>query len=436
MLFRSCLEAGKNQTFTFEGQKIVQNFDFDRMPAQFKEDLNKLPEIPKVENSLAKGFEVLDTLSPDDVKQAKKMKLRRFKFRGEYSNYKVKPQDRPWKNIDIRNGEGKKKFARDTLYYFFKGMADQGKTADQIFYADKNKSTDWCHMPWLQVGDAGREAIHGLTKERDIESSTMYPNIDKGANWGVGFYNAASCKTIGTIFGDARAPIAQPQFAQRFPDGTMAAKILFSTSPSKFLDGSFAINAHVSGPGETFRKIQKLRMIQIDISIKDSAVLGARPEADHWIMTTYYYDPTFTWDFAKEFNSPEIAPLMHMRPIGIQNGFDDKTSTIFEGAVANSVDNVNWGSGKLLNGPGDNRKSSCMGCHGTAGTAYYTQFKMVPGVLDDAMFAASRKVFNLDFSQQLAFAKRNFETQPAAEKDIPAPKAGTPASRTPRRPGN
>lgn len=418
----NCLEAGKSQTFTFESQKIVKNFDYDRMPAQFKDE--KLPNLPNAAKKLT-GFEVLDVLSKDSEKTAKKLKLPRYKLRGDYSKYAVKPTDRPWKNIDIRTQAGKEKFARDTLYFFFKGMADQSPSADQNFISANNKLTNWCEMPWLQVGEAGREAIHGLTKERDIESSTMYPEIDKGANWGIGYYNAVGCKTIGQIWGDQKSQIEKPNFVIPFPDGTMSAKILFSTSPSKFLKDSFELKANVSGPGETFRSIQRLRMIQIDISVKDSAVPGARPQADNWIMTSYYYDPTFTWDFANEFTSPEVKGLMHMRPIGIQSGFDAETSTIFAGSIANSVENVRWDSGKLLNGPGDNRKSSCMGCHGTAGTAYHTQFKMVPGVLDDAMFAASRKSFNLDFSQQLAFAKRNFETQPTAEKDIPAPKAGS-----------
>lgn len=431
----NCFEAGKSQSFTFEDQKIVQNFDYDRMPAQFKDE--KLPSLPKAAPQL-NGFEVLDTLSKEAEITAKKMKLPRFTLRGDYSKYNIKPTDRPWKNIDITTQAGKEKFARDTLYFFFKGMADQNPRADLNFMAEKNKFTNWCHMPWLQVGESGREAIHGLTKERDIESSTMYPNIEKGANWGIGYYNAVGCKVMEKIWGSQTAPALKPNFTIPFEDGTMSAKILFSTSPSKYLDGSFTMNAHVTGPGETYRQIQKLRMIQIDIAVKDSAVKGARSQADNWIMTTYYYDPTYTWDFAKEFPSPEVQGLMHMRPIGIQYGFDDTTSTIFDGAKANSVDNVKYGTGKLLNGPGDNRKSSCMGCHGTAGTPYMTQFKMVPGVLDDAMFAASRKIYNLDFSQQLAFGKRNWETQSTAaakEKDGPAPSVGNPAPTNPR-PGN
>ena len=419
----NCLEAGKSQTFTFDEQKIVKNFDYDRMPAQFKDD--KLPNLPHATKKLT-GFEVLDVLSPEAEKTANKMKLPRYKLRGDYTKYDIKPTDHPWKNIDIRTQAGKEKFARDTLYFFFKGMADQSPRADLNFISANNRLTHWCEMPWLQVGESGREAIHGLTKERDIESSAMYPNIDKGANWGIGYYNATGCKTIGQIWGDQNTQIAQPNFVIPFPDGTMSAKILFSTSPSKFLKDSFALRANISGPGETFRSIQKLRMIQIDISVKDSRIPGARPQADNWIMTTYYFDPTYKWDFANEFTSPDVQGLMHMRPIGIQSGFDAETSTIFAGAVANSVDNVKWGTGKLLNGPGDNRKSSCMGCHGTAGTPYNTQFKMVPGVLDDAMFAASRKSYNLDFSQQLAFAKRNFETQPVSGKDIPHPPVSTP----------
>lgn len=93
-----------------------------------------------------------------------------------------------------------------------------------------------------------------------------------------------------------------------------------------------------------------------------------------------------------------------MRPMGIQTGFDSPETgdtVIFPGAYAN-------GSGGRLNGPADNPRSSCMGCHGAAGTSA----RMVPGFLSMKMFAPHQNEPMLEFNQQLALAKSNIETAP------------------------
>lgn len=91
-----------------------------------------------------------------------------------------------------------------------------------------------------------------------------------------------------------------------------------------------------------------------------------------------------------------------MRPMGVQTGFDSPEkgeSIIFPGAYAN-------GSGGRLNGPADNPKTSCLGCHGAAGTGA----KMIPGFLSMRMFEPYKGNTVLDFNQQFALAKENFET--------------------------
>lgn len=418
-----CNEAGKNHYFDLKKAQVAKVMDFSRLPAQVEEQLAGDEErgadakAVKAGVKAAKaaaveplGFQILDKPSADETAQAKK--LPRFKMRADYQNIKVRETDRPWKGLDLNNDEDKMKFARTTLYYFFKGMADQSPKADSNFIAEKNKKADWCQMPWLNVGDSGREYVHGLTKERDLEPSTMYPQIEEGSDWGIGYYNSHGCVTLGKIFGGSTSRLEKPAFYEhKFENGTMSAKILFTTSPSSYFDGSFTLTAHVSNPGSNFRRLQKVRMLQIDIAVKDNEIKGTSPIADHWVMTSYYYDPTFTWDFANEFKNPEVAGLMHMRPIGTHTGFDSATSYIFPGAKTNS-NSETWGRDKLLNGPADNPKSSCMGCHGTAGGSYSGKYKMVPGILDFPMYEQFKLKKHMDFSQQLGFAKRNFDTQP------------------------
>jgi hypothetical protein len=54
-----------------------------------------------------------------------------------------------------------------------------------------------------------------------------------------------------------------------------------------------------------------------------------------------------------------------------------------------------------------------MGCHGTAGTSV----AMVPGIEDTAQWLKHKPYTTLDFNQQYALAKRNYETAiPKKEK--------------------
>ena len=84
--------------------------------------------------------------------------------------------------------------------------------------------------------------------------------------------------------------------------------------------------------------------------------------------------------------------------MGVQYGFGERDGIIFHGVQTNGV-------GGRLNGPADNPKGSCLGCHGTSGLDGKA---MVPGFLSNKEWLPKTK--HLDFSQQFALGKRNFET--------------------------
>jgi cytochrome c len=103
-----------------------------------------------------------------------------------------------------------------------------------------------------------------------------------------------------------------------------------------------------------------------------------------------------------------------MRPIGVQVGFTPEDSIIFKDSKTNSVGNAIYTeANKLLNGPADNSKASCLSCHGAAGT----MLRMVPGVKDFTQYTRIKKS-TLDFSQQLALAKKNYETRSGQLKAV------------------
>jgi len=188
-------------------------------------------------------------------------------------------------------------------------------------------------------------------------------------------------------------------------------KVLFTTANLDELKTSFGWTANVSMPKATARKLRVVKMVQIDVAVKDSSLVGVKKEADGWMMTTFYFDPTYKANSRHNFTGG-LAALLNMRPIGVQTGFDPTTSLIFKDSKTNSPIH-------LMNGPADNPAGSCMSCHGSAGTAA----KMVPGVRDFKEFAKVRDSA-LDFSQQLALAKRNYETRPA-QKNPPRGKRNT-----------
>jgi hypothetical protein len=365
------------------------------------------------------GFEIYDKPNKVDVNAEVLKRLPTFKLRADYDQIIPKPETRPWKGMDIRTEAGGQKFAQLVLDHFYDSLVQDLKNNNNNFIAQNiaPEKSQWCHMPWLNVGESGREMIHGLTKERDLEVSEIFPDVGstkekEGSNWGIGFYNDTACAAIHNVFGSEPRTLESPDFAKKwFPDGSVSVKILFTTAQLDELSGSFAWTANVSLAGSTSRKLREVKMVQIDIAVKDSSLKGVRKEVDNWVMTTFYYDASYIAKSRHSF-SANLAGLLKMRPTGIQTGFDPKTSLIFTGSKTNSAGNIYYGDRPMLmNGPADNPKSSCMSCHGSAGTTT----KMVPGMKDFDSYLKVRDL-GLDFSQQMSLAKRNYETRYGQKK--------------------
>lgn len=365
------------------------------------------------------GFTIVDSTTDSQVK-------RRFALRANYDQVPVQTEDaeRPWKGLNLRDPVQALKFALMAQVYFYENMANQNANPDDNFIAENSKVRFWCHMPWMNVGLTGREAIHGLTQERDMRASTQIPvfrNATAGSNWGVAYFNAPGCRTLNRIFGSAGQPKAVPDFEQKevpapsmrkFDNGTMVTKILFTTADFPEIKDAFSWNANVSEPGSTVRRVKSVRHVQMDISVRDDKLGGVSAALSHWAMAGFYYDPNYDYDkdikpiLKMENPLKQIKNLpkafLKMRPMGVQTGFDTpatKDTILFPGASAN-------GAGNRLNGPADNPRSSCLGCHGTAGTTV----SMSPGFLSFNMFEPYKEKITLDFNQQLALARANYET--------------------------
>jgi hypothetical protein len=241
-----------------------------------------------------------------------------------------------------------------------------------------NKVRRWYHAPWMHYGDSGREFVHGLTRERTTPRPTpalpaeLHPNQTSCfQNWAVSFFNAPGGYQLGRIWADPWAPDATQAL---FPEGTVAAKLLFTSADETqvpYLKNALEWQANVSDlPAQDLncrerlrRKVQTVRLLQIDLAVRDDR---ANPTAG-WVFATLSYDG----------DRAGATPFDRMVPVGLMWGNDPLRTPADQAAGKKIADNwINPDSrtpqhlGFLgrLNGPVDNPRSSCLSCHATAQT--------------------------------------------------------------------
>lgn len=446
------------------------------------------------QDSFENGFVVLDVMTPtpvsrnsekilqplmtsEDLAKAKSLNLMPFdplfNFKEKASVMAKKAKNRarqsiketPWvgQNLDVSNKQDAEKLAHILQRYIFEGWFDADRTQGKIQYDNHFRSNSlrtWCHTPWLNVTEKGREAIHGLTKEFPIRTTHVYTvpksveMTEDAVTWGVGFFNEPMCDGYAEFFHEKNSLLPQvtemkPEFIGK--DGSLGFKLLFNAMPDweNQMRGQWtsttsdlkAYNwwAHVSHArqddgktpkDESLRKLQNVALVQIDISLKDSRLKGTLPFLKNWIMLTYYFDPSHKNEHLADMNIPEA--LKYMRPAGLQFGLDAGQSHIFDGAINNHMTvRVPLGAAlppeldrnnTRLNGPVDNINGSCLGCHAGSGIRFNVgpmtkTSKSAPMTFltneDYVSFLKNMKKHpgisgDFDFNMQLDKAMRNF----------------------------
>lgn len=417
------------------------------------------------------GFAILDVLKPtkygkvtvepimleEDLAKVRELGLAPFKplynFDAMAKNRKLDANE-PWLkgNLDISKKEDAEKLTKLLQAYVYEGWFEKDQSKGKMDYDNQfreNKSRTWCQTPWLNVTEKGREAIHGLTKEFPIGTTSVYTvpeEIEKGekaVTWGVGFFNRKICDGYDRFFHPSKFGLGGTNYeegiAQKIKDrtisfsaedGAVTFKLLFNAMENweenmkGQWDGAYAWNAHVShgrqndkakDGDESQRRLMRIPHVQMDIGFKDSRVKGTNPKLKNWTMMTYYYDPSYEGnEYLKDMNIPEA--LKHMRPAGLQYGLEEGESHIFDGSRNNhrpQGDELAYEKTRL-NGPVDNKASSCLGCHAVAGLNFgLADGKRAPGLgfltqkdYDDYLQRAGNKSF--DFDMQIDKAMRNF----------------------------
>lgn len=281
----------------------------------------------------------------------------------------VQPDSQPWRQFNPTTQQDL--YLRAALQYFFEGHIAQNY--EQSFDPLRNPVRTWYHAPWQDFGVNGREFVHGLTRERTSEPGELHPKQkNRWHNYAVGFYNTRGGYTLGQVWQQRGNP--DPKKGT-FPEGTVAAKLLFTTAPISevpYLRGAPEWTAYVYAKPNApkpypllgdKRVLMKLRLLQIDISVKESRVNATTG----WVFGTFVY--------GGGLNERQGQGWGNVYPVGMMWGNDPSysgTGNLQETWINSQVALPHLGLAGRLNGPVDNPASSCLSCHSTA------QFPQVP----------------------------------------------------------
>lgn len=272
------------------------------------------------------------------------------------------PRDaQPWKAIDPKTQP--EAYLRAVLDYFYEGNIRPDVATS--FDPRLNRVRGWYNAPWQDFGMNGREPLHGLTRERvSLPFELSAKQSHAWNNYAIGFYNAPGGVAIGKVWADHGRPNAAMALA---PEGTVAAKLLFTTAPVSevdYLKGAPTWKAYVFAdandpqPTPTSpRAVRAVRLLQIDIAVKDSRAAATTG----WIFGTFVYG-----------GGPGGRPgegWRHVEPVGLMWGDDpgySGTGPLTETRLNPAVHMPHLGYQGRLNGPVDNPGSSCISCHATA----------------------------------------------------------------------
>jgi len=347
-----------------------------------------------------------------------------FTLRQDYPSVLPTPESYPWKQFNPQSSSESLQYLRSVLQYVLEGNIEVDWQVEQ------NHLHDWYHAPWMHHVDFGREFVHGLTRERDWPLTATPDPAHPGPrptagtqNWAVSVYNAPGGYIIGQVWQGKGGP--NPK-AALFPDGTVAAKLIFTQATVDelpFLSGApeWDANLHrlwvrtqtpstpTPTPAQTAtptptstpapapapcvatptptptttppvpptprplrnfpnnpRTVQTVRLIQVDVAVRDCRV-------DHttgWVFGTFIY----------QADAPGATAWERLVPVGLMWGNDpgvDPTmvatgtklkETFINPATTPLALPLGW-AGRLA-GPIDNPLSSCLSCHSTAQYPY------------------------------------------------------------------
>lgn len=217
-----------------------------------------------------------------------------FTLSDNYPRSPPVPEEYPWASTNLLDNP--EQYLHHVLQYVVAGNID-------VDWRLQDYTTrKWHHAPWMHYGRRGREPIHGLTWERDSRPYELHANqSERASNWAIGFYNPPGGYALGQVWADPSRPNTSSVL---FPNGTVSAKLLFTTATSKqvpYLEGAPEWSAMIDRDGPPTR----IRLLQLDIAVRDNRIDNLTGTG--WAFGTFMYH--------KDEQHP--IPWLRLRPVGI-----------------------------------------------------------------------------------------------------------------------
>lgn len=385
-----------------------------------------------------------------------------FKLSQDYpETYNPSDYNFPWSTIDFTDKDKYIDYMNTVLKYSLE------ESVDNDFRIEKNERRKWYHAPWMHNDDeyrhsiyvgAGREALRGLTQEITSKPYQLHDSqINPAQTWAIAFYNEPGGYTFGKIWKKGEDPDINQS---NFPEGTVCYKLIFTDASIEevpFLKGTLEWDAHIydntNKDSITGKVVNKVRLLQLDIAVKDS-----RAKDTEWALGTFIYNNAKKGE--KWYDKLE--------PVGLSwgNDFDEreqidrfpnnfinpklKESVVNKSLIkeASSKENsedqayvTHLGVGGRMNGPVDNMRSSCISCHSRAAldkdfdaldiadfsknpyddSIFNEFFKIVKGGVQIISYN-DKDYTTADFSFQVSIGIRNYQNNLNILKAIPTKK--------------
>jgi hypothetical protein len=243
------------------------------------------------------------------------------------------------------------------------------------FRVENNKVRKWFHMPWQHYGPSGREGVHGLTKEAQVQPQQLAPTqtYKGGQTYAVGFFNDVAGYIIGKVWANHKDPDpGVTTFPGGFLNGTVIFKLLFVDVPTDqvpSLTNPQKWNGYITDTyNSQNRSFRDVALIQMDIAVRDNRAPTG------WLFGTFQYNGALgpaNWTNLVPLgimwgNDPQVTDNTYTNP---QPSVTKINPNLKEQAINPSTSEVpptHLGWNGRLNGPVDNPVSSCMSCHMTA----------------------------------------------------------------------
>lgn len=203
-----------------------------------------------------------------------------FLLSSNYPTEMPEAEGLPWERIDFKKKP--QQFMESVLKYCWEGNEEVN------FKVQSNETRTWYHAPYMDLGYAGREPMHGLVMDY-TSFGEDFAGEEKGRarNYSVTFYNSTAAYTLGQVWCDPRNPDATKA---SFAEGSVIFSLVFTTGDSlmfPFLTSPYSWEAFIETstrlPIEP-KGVIPVFLFEVDFQVRTNA------SPTGWVAGSFIYD--------------------------------------------------------------------------------------------------------------------------------------------------